>query len=132
MAISGAGAGICELTSLAVTSELAPTRKRGAYVGALVFTIVPFCPSALYAQLIAHYSSWRYCCLFSGIWALIGVFFTFFFYHPPPRPAELGRTKKQILAEIDYVGGFLSIVGMITFLGKNHILHSLHVRLTLA
>ena len=116
MALSGAGAGICELTALAVTAELAPTRKRGAYVGALVFTIVPFCPSALYAQLIAHYSTWRYCCLFAGIWALAGTVFTFLFYFPPPRPAEVGRSKKQILSEIDWVGGFLSISGMIVFL----------------
>lgn len=117
MAISGAGAGICELTSLAVTSELAPTRKRGAYVGVLVFTIVPFCPSVLYAQLIAQNSSWRYCCLFAGIWALAGFVCTLFFYFPPPRPNELGRSKMQILGEIDYVGGLLSIVGMILFLG---------------
>lgn len=116
MAVSGVGAGICELTSLAVTSELAPTRKRGAYVAVLVFTIVPFCPSALYAQLIAHYSTWKYCCLFAGLWALAGLLCTFFFYFPPPRPAAIGRTKKQILREIDYVGGFLSISGMIVFL----------------
>ena len=51
--IAGAGAGISELTALAVTSELAPTRKRGAYVAVLIFTIVPFVPSGLYANLIA-------------------------------------------------------------------------------
>lgn len=51
--IAGAGAGVCELTALAVTSELAPTRKRGTYVAVLIFTIVPFVPSGLYAQLIA-------------------------------------------------------------------------------
>lgn len=45
MTISGAGAGINELTALAVTSELAPTSKRGMYVGVLVLTIIPFCPS---------------------------------------------------------------------------------------
>lgn len=51
--IAGAGAGICELTALAVTSELAPTAKRGKYVSILIFTIIPFVPSGLYAQLIA-------------------------------------------------------------------------------
>lgn len=51
--IAGAAAGINELTALAVTSELAPTRKRGAYVAVLIFTIVPFVPSGIYAQLIA-------------------------------------------------------------------------------
>lgn len=53
MSIAGAGAGVSELTALAVTSELAPTRKRGAYVAVLIFTILPFVPSGVYAQLIA-------------------------------------------------------------------------------
>ncbi|OAL31107.1 hypothetical protein AYO22_01249 [Fonsecaea multimorphosa] len=99
MGISGVGAGICELNSLAVTSELAPTRKRGVYVAILVFTIVPFCPSVLY-----------------GIWAAIGFFGTLFFYFPPPRPNSRGLTKKEMIGEIDFVGGFLSISGLVLFL----------------
>jgi MFS family permease len=55
--IAGAGAGICELTALAVTAELAPTRKRGLYVSVLIFTILPFVPSGIYAQLIAGKST---------------------------------------------------------------------------
>lgn len=51
MTISGAGAGINELTALAVTSELAPTSKRGTYVGILVLSIIPFCPSGTYIPL---------------------------------------------------------------------------------
>ena len=54
MTIIGAGAGICELTALAVTAELAPTAKRGKYVSGLILTIVPFVPSGIYAQLIAR------------------------------------------------------------------------------
>lgn len=119
MSVSGCGAGICELTSLAVTSELAPTRKRGFYVAILVLTIIPFCPSVLWAQLIAAHSNWRYNCLFAGLWALMGLLMTAFFYFPPARPASLGRTKKQIIAEIDFVGGALSIIGMILFLGMS-------------
>ena len=53
MTIGGAGAGIGELTALAVTAELAPTAKRGKYVSILIFTIIPFVPSGIYAQLIA-------------------------------------------------------------------------------
>lgn len=53
MTIVGAGAGISELTALAVTSELAPTAKRGKYVAILIFTIIPFVPSGIYGQLIA-------------------------------------------------------------------------------
>ena len=116
MAFSGVGAGICELTSLAVTAELAPTRKRGKYVAVLVFTIIPFCPSVLWGQLIAYYASWRFICLFAGLWACIGFVGTLLFYSPPPRPNSRGLTKKEIIAEVDFVGGGLSIVGMILFL----------------
>ncbi len=117
MTLSGVGAGVCELTSLAVTSELAPTRKRGKYVAVLVFTIIPFCPSVLWGQLIAANAGWRYCGALVGAWNAIGFFGVLFFYFPPPRPNARGLTKRQILAEIDYVGGFLSVVGMILFLG---------------
>tara|TARA_R110002003_G_scaffold878_2_gene21706 strand:+ start:1062 stop:2402 length:1341 start_codon:yes stop_codon:yes gene_type:complete len=116
MVFAGIGAGINELTALAVTSELAPTSQRGKYVAILVFTIIPFCPSVLWAQLIASHSSWRWIGLWCGIWAFIGLVLTAVFYHPPPRVNSQGMTRKQILAEIDYVGGFLSISGMLLFM----------------
>lgn len=116
MAIAGAGAGINELTALAVTSELAPTRKRGKYVAVLVFTIIPFCPSVLWAQLIAAHGGWRYCGLLCGIWAAVGLFMTIIFYHPPPRVNSQGLTKMEIFKQIDFIGGFLSIVGMLVFM----------------
>ena len=116
MAISGAAAGINELTALAVTSELAPTRKRGKYIAILVLTIIPFCPSVLWAQLIASHSSWRYCGLLCGLWAAIGLVMTLLFYFPPPRVNSQGLSRKQVLKQIDYIGGFLSISGMILFM----------------
>ena len=116
MAIAGAGAGINELTSLAVTSELAPTRKRGMYVSVLIFTIVPFCPSILWGQLIAFYGSWRYIGLLCGVWAFIGLMLTIIFYHPPPRSATVGLSRREVLGRIDWVGGFLSIVGLLLFM----------------
>jgi hypothetical protein len=116
MAFAGIGAGINELTALAVTSELAPTRKRGQYVAVLVFTIVPFCPSVLWAQLIAFHSNWRYVGLFCGLWAFIGLVMTTIFYFPPPRINSSGLSRREIIQRIDFVGGFLSISGMILFL----------------
>ena len=116
MAISGVGAGIGELTSLAVTAELAPTRKRGKYVAVLIFTVLPWCPSVLWAQLITSHSSWRCCGALCGGWAAIGFFGVLFFYFPPPRPNSRGLGKREIIAEIDYIGGILSISGVITFL----------------
>ena len=116
MALAGVGAGINELTALAATSELAPTRKRGKYVAVLIFTIIPFCPSVLWGQLIASHAGWRYIGLLCGVWAAVGLFTTLFFYFPPPRVNSQGLTKKEVISRIDFVGGFLSIVGMILFM----------------
>ena len=115
MAIAGAGAGINELTALAVTSELAPTRKRGKYVAILVFSIIPFCPSVLWAQLIASHSSWRNCGAFCGAWAAAGLIMTAIFYFPPPRVNSKGLTRWEVVKQIDFVGGLLSVTGMIIF-----------------
>lgn len=83
MVFAGIGAGINELTALAVTSELAPTAKRGKYVAILIFTIVPFCPSVLWGQLIAYYGHWRWLGLICAVWAFIGLVLTAVFYFPP-------------------------------------------------
>ncbi|KAF6219614.1 hypothetical protein HO133_004083 [Letharia lupina] len=116
MAIAGAGAGINELTALAVTSELAPTRKRGTYVAILIFTIVPFCPSVLWAQLIAAHAGWRYCGVLCGVWAAVGLILTIIFYFPPPRVNSQGLSRMEVFKQIDFVGGFLSISGMLLFM----------------
>lgn len=119
MALSGIGAGINELTALAATSELAPTRKRGKYVAVLIFTILPFVPAVLWGQLIAGYGSkgrWRWIAVLCGIWAALGFLCTLIFYHPPPRVNSRGLTRRQIIGQIDFVGGFLSIAGMILFI----------------
>lgn len=116
MAIAGAGAGINELTSLAVASELAPTKKRGTYVAALIFTILPFCPSVLYGQLIASRGTWRYVGLFCGVWAFIGLVLTAIFYHPPPRELTVGMSRREVLKRVDFIGGFLSISGLLLFM----------------
>lgn len=116
MAIAGAGAGINELTALAVTSELAPTRKRGTYVAVLVFTIIPFCPSVLWGQLIAANAGWRYCGALCGAWAGVGLFMTIIFYFPPPRVNSLGLTKMEVIKQIDFVGGALSVPGLLLFM----------------
>lgn len=115
MVFAGIGAGINELTALAATSEMAPTAKRGKYVAILVFTIVPFCPSVLWAQLIASHSSWRYCALFCALWALTGLILTAVFYFPPPRTNSEGLSRREILRRTDFVGGGLSVSGMILF-----------------
>ncbi len=116
MVLAGVGAGICELTALAGTGELVPTAKRGTYVGAIVFTILPFCPSVLYAQLISQASTWRWVGLFCALWQLIGLILVILFYWPPPRHNSEGYTRRKILQRIDWIGGLLSVSGALLFL----------------
>ncbi|KAL4997025.1 fungal trichothecene efflux pump-domain-containing protein [Aspergillus recurvatus] len=116
MAIAGAGAGVNELTALAATAEMAPTRQRGKYVAVLIFTIAPFAPSVLWAQLIADAGSWRHVGAFCASWSGLGLIITAIFYFPPPRVNSEGLTRAEILGRIDFVGGFLSIVGLILFM----------------
>ncbi|KAL5366016.1 putative MFS drug efflux pump [Aspergillus floccosus] len=113
MAIAGAGAGVNELTALAATSEMAPTRKRGKYVAILIFTIAPFAPSVMWAQLIASSSHWRNVGVFCAAWSGFGLLITILFYFPPPRVNSQGLSRWEIVSRVDYVGGFLSIVGLI-------------------
>ena len=116
MVLAGAGAGINELTAIAGTAELVPTAKRGQMVGLVIFSIVPFCPSIMYAQLITRDSSWRYVGLLCGIYAFVAFIITLVFYFPPPRLNSAGYSRKKILSRIDYGGGLLSISGSLLFL----------------
>lgn len=116
MAIAGAGAGVNELTALAATSEMAPTRQRGKYVAVLIFTILPFCPSVLWAQLIASHRNWRFVGAFCAAWNGFGLLVTVLFYFPPPRTNSAGLSRKEVISKIDFMGGFLSISGMILFM----------------
>ena len=116
MTIAGAGAGVNELTALAATSEMAPTSQRGKYVAVLIFTILPFCPSVLWAQLIAAHSNWRYVGAFVGAWNGFGLLVTVLFYFPPPRDNSVGLSRKEVISKVDFMGGFLSISGMVLFM----------------
>lgn len=115
MVISGVGAGISELTALAGTAELAPTSKRGTYVAVLIATIFPFCPSVMWAQLISAYASWRYIGILTAGWSFLGLLCVLFFYFPPPRVNSLGLSTSEIVERIDFLGGFLSVAGVVLF-----------------
>ena len=112
--LMGVGAGIGEMVALAVAGEIAPPRNRGYYVGGMIMTIVPFCPSVLYAQLIAYSSTWRWVGLLIGAWSLVGLVLTVVFYQPPPRRSDM--TRRELAKQIDYVGGLLSAAGLTLFL----------------
>lgn len=113
MVIAGLGAGLNELIALAGTSELVPVRKRAIYVGGVVFTILPFCPSPLWAQLITKASNWRYNGFLIGGWNIIGLILVLFCYKDP---VKTSRPVKEVLREVDYIGGFLSTAGVVLFM----------------
>lgn len=77
-------------------------------------TILPFCPSVVYAQLIARASNWRYVGIPVGVWNFLGLILCTFFYKDPPRIREY--SKKDVVRQVDYVGGFLSITGVLCFM----------------
>lgn len=86
------------------------------YVGLVVFTILPFCPSPLWAQLIARASNWRYVGILVGVWNFIGLLLVVFIYKDPAARYNKKRPAKDILKEVDYVGGVLSIIGITCFM----------------
>jgi hypothetical protein len=116
MAVTGVGTGINELTALAGTAELVPLSRRGYYIAGMCLTILPFLPSAMYAQMIAAHATWRYIAVVTGVWAFAGLVATVLFYFPPPRARLQGWTEKVgLLKRTDFVGGLLSIVGLAGF-----------------
>ncbi|KAF2750085.1 MFS general substrate transporter [Sporormia fimetaria CBS 119925] len=112
---SGLGAGLNELIALAGTAEVVPVKDRGKYVGLVVLTILPFCPSVLFAQLISKASSWRYNGIFVGVWNFIGLLLCIFCYNDPPRLTAT-YTKKDVFRQMDYIGGILSTGGITCFM----------------
>ena len=137
MCFLGLGAGVLELTSLAVVGESSPTQKRGMYVGCIIVTIVPYCPSVLYAQLVASVASWRWISLWIGLWNLIGGVLMLVYYWPPARVNSLGLNKLELAKRIDVTGGILSTGGLTLFLmaltwgGDQYTWKSAHVIVTL-
>ncbi|KAL5364874.1 major facilitator superfamily domain-containing protein [Aspergillus floccosus] len=111
MCFSGAGAAVCELTALAGVAELVPVKKRGLHLAWVTGFVLPFTPYVLYCQLLSTHSTWHWglwiCLIWCGLWWMI----TALFYWPQSQIRARGAAAKQTLKQIDYVGGFLSIVG---------------------
>jgi hypothetical protein len=94
---------------------MVPVRKRGIYVGMIVFTILPFCPSVVYAQLIAKSSNWRMNGVLVGVWNFLGLIMVTIFYKDPPRVTS-EYSRRKILSQVDYIGGILSTGGVLCFM----------------
>lgn len=116
MTLSGAGAGICELTALAGISDIVPVRQRGVALAMMTACIVPFTPYVMYSQLLSRHATWRWGQWIALIWngvVFVGLATTYF---PKSHPRMEGFTKRKILSRIDYVGAVLSITGITLFL----------------
>ena len=103
------------LTTISAVTELVPTSRRGITIGYIVIGFMPFAPASLYGQQLAKHS-WRWVCVFVGVLAVMAFVSLATFYKPPPRPNAVGLTKRQLLARTDYLGGVLSISGIVIFL----------------
>lgn len=98
-------------------SEILPNKYRGVGLAWTEFNLASWAvPSTLLANAMISNASWRimfWLAIGYGAFSLIG---TFFVYFPPSHPRPDGKTKWQELKELDYVGAFLFIAGLVVFL----------------
>jgi MFS family permease len=115
-AFAGAGAGIGELTGLAGLAETVPVKHRGYSLAVLTAFVLPFCPYVLYSELFSTRISWRVgpwiSLAYNGVTGL-GLLLTYF---PHAHTRTEGMHMMQIIKRIDFMGGFLSITGLVLFL----------------
>lgn len=80
---------------------------------------LPVCQSRGVGKLklmSSDHKGWRYCGIIICVWNGLGFILTALFYFPPPRVNTLGKSRAQVLREIDYVGGLLMICGLVLFM----------------
>ncbi|OAG36003.1 hypothetical protein AYO21_09796 [Fonsecaea monophora] len=112
MTLCGIGAGIAELSALAGITEVVPIRARGYSVAIMTAIATPLGPYVLYCQLLATRATWRWgfwiVCIYQGI-ALVGVALLYF---PSKHSRLVGLRRRDIIRDIDYIGGLLSLAGL--------------------
>ena len=119
-ALLGVGAGFLELC-YACVQEIVPNKHRIVTIGCMDASLaVAFVSPVVAYAFIAHQSiGWR-----GGYWYMFAfhVFaflMSFLFYKPPTfdmKHYHDGKTKMELLLEIDYVGVFLFVAGSVLFL----------------
>ncbi|KAK3070117.1 hypothetical protein LTR53_011017 [Teratosphaeriaceae sp. CCFEE 6253] len=118
MSMSGAGAGIGELTGLAGLAETVPVKQRGYSLAILTAFVLPFCPYVLFAELFSQGSAggWRWGAWISLIYNGLTALGLLIFYHPHAHVRAEGLAWQAVVKRIDFLGGFLSISGLVLFL----------------
>lgn len=124
-ALFGIGSGFQELC-YACIQEMVPNKYRMAGVGMLdVFLAIAFVSPIISYSFIAYQPSigWRGAYWYMFSWHVAAFIFLFLFYKPPDfrmKHRADGKSKLQLLAEIDYVGVFLfTAAGTLFLLGVN-------------
>lgn len=113
--LAGFGVIVEELLALAVIAEIVPTKQRPIYGVVLISGFIPWIPGTLYAQLIAQHN-WRYVPCLMACWHALTFIVIVIYYRPPPQGIAREQTMVGLLRRIDWVGGFLSIAGLVVFL----------------
>lgn len=104
-----------------VLGELVPNRMRGPIVTLVFMSSAPF---AIFGPIIARLfientsSRWRWSYYLGDIFSVLALALYYFLYHPPTYDQlhVNGKTKMQQLKELDYVGMFLFVAGVVLFL----------------
>lgn len=113
--IAGFGVIVEELLALAVIAEIVPTSQRPIFGVILISGFIPWIPGTLYAQLISK-RNWRYVPCLLACWNAATLVIIGIFYRPPPQGKARGLKKGAVFRRIDWLGGSLSITGLVFFL----------------
>ncbi|GIZ43166.1 hypothetical protein CKM354_000640400 [Cercospora kikuchii] len=115
LTITGMGAAPTELTALAGVAELLPVSKRGYGMALVTLFLVPVTPYVMYSQLLSVYVTWRWTMWISLIICALPTVGLIITYWPKSEHTAV-QNRKEMIKSIDWLGGFLSIVGVILFL----------------
>ncbi|EXJ67400.1 uncharacterized protein A1O5_09413 [Cladophialophora psammophila CBS 110553] len=116
LVISGFGAAIVELSSVAGIAEVVSVKNRGLALSLLTGFILPWAPYQLYSELLASHTTWRWTMwinLMYNALCFVGVLFTYF---PESHHRADGIGKIEALKQLDFMGGFLSLSSVVLFL----------------
>ncbi|KAF2727247.1 MFS general substrate transporter [Polyplosphaeria fusca] len=118
-ALFGAGSGFLEMAFGAV-QEIVPSKYRHVTIGlfdaaSVISQIMPLVAWVI----IRDTGNWRNAYYLMIAFQVVNFVLLYFFYNPPSfkeKQAEHGKTKRQLVAEFDWVGLFLFIAGCTLFI----------------
>ncbi|KAF2269119.1 MFS general substrate transporter [Lojkania enalia] len=118
-AIFGAGSGFLEM-SFGAVQEIVPSRYRHVTIGlfdasSVIAQIMPLVAWVI----IKHTGNWRIAYYVMIAFQALNLILLWVFYNPPSfkeKQAIHGKTKRQLLAEFDWIGLFLFVAGCTMFI----------------